>query len=64
MTVGGVEFIATMILIIVSYRQEMPVEQFLANTAIASLGILYGAAAYLLLLPIRYKLEAEMEEKN
>lgn len=60
-TVGSLESLATLIILLEYYRQGMPLEQFLANTAIASLGILYGTIAYLFLLPVRYKLDMEME---
>ncbi len=62
LTVGGLETVATVILLLVSCRQGMTMEQFFANTAVASLGVLYGTVAYLLLLPVRYRLTAEMEE--
>lgn len=61
-TVGSLESLATLIILLGYYRQGMPLEQFLANTAVASLGILYGIIAYLFLLPVRYKLDMEMEE--
>lgn len=62
-TVGAVETIATIILLLGFYAKGMSREQFLANIAISVLGILYGAVIYLLILPIRYKVKSEIEEK-
>ena len=61
-TVGSVESLATIILLLGIYLQEMLIQQFLANVAIALLSLLYGVVVYLFLLPARYRLEAEKEK--
>ena len=40
----------------------MQMEVFLANTAIVLLGLLYGVAVYILLLPVRFRLKVKEQE--
>lgn len=62
LTVGGFESLATIILLLGSHQKGMSTELLLANIAIALVTILYGVAAYLLLLPVRRRLEVEIGE--
>ena len=64
LTVGILESLATVILLMGNYTAAMLQEHFLANMAVALLCFLYGLVAYLLLLPIRSRLEIEIEKHN
>ena len=60
----GVETLATIIILLGYYQQGMSATQLLANMTVACLCLLYGGLAYLVLLPVRYKLDGETEEKQ
>ena len=63
LTVGALETLAAFIYLMSYYfRQEMSAEMMLANMAVASLTTLYAVTGYLLLLPVRYKLDDKTEK--
>ena len=58
--VGGLETVATVILLLGNMSEG---KMLLANIAVSFLTFLYGVVAYCLLLPVRSKLEAVLEEE-
>lgn len=62
LTAGVLESLATIIFLLGYYPQGMTVELLLANIAVALLCMFYGVVAYLLLLPVRSRLEEVTEE--
>jgi len=58
---GILESVALTIYLFGYYQQDMPVEVFLANIAVAMLSSLYGLIIYLLLLPVRSRLDLQNE---
>ena len=62
LTVGGLETLATIVLILGFYHAGMTADQLAANIAISMLTIVYGAVVFLLLLPIYYKLDVGQTE--
>lgn len=62
LVMGILETLATIILVLGYYNKGLSAEQVLANIAVAMLGCLYGIVAYLLLLPIRCRLDEVTEE--
>ena len=61
-TVGGLETLATIILLLGFYQKSMAMEVLFANIAIAILAILYGGVICLLLLLIYFKLKEEQSK--
>lgn len=59
LAVGIIETLGTIIYLMGSYMGTLSTEIFSANVAVASLSLLYGLTLYILLLPIRYKLEKD-----
>lgn len=62
LAVGALESLGSMILLLGYYYAGVATEAIFANAAVALLTMLYGMVAYLLLLPVRCRLEDETEE--
>lgn len=62
LVVGALESVASVILLFGYYYAGVDTEAIFANVAVALLTMLYGMVAYLLLLPVRCRLEDVTEE--
>ena len=61
LVIGVLESVALIIYLLGYYQQDMMVELLLSNIAVAMLSMLYGVIAWLLLLPVRSRLELQSE---